>query len=391
MYALIRTVLVLESREIKQNNSIPPTACDLLICPIASRRSAMAAAETTAENISQQTPAGEEEKEEEEESTTKGASEATTPAISKNQLKKQRKLAAALEQKAAKRQREREKRKLAGRQNKIVIQRCDGERVDATRKSLKKNLMAASKSRLRVVIDCSFEALMSVHDLAHLGKQLAYCYAANRRLVDPLQLYVTSVTSRLRESFYERQDVRNWDLHVSEQHFRELFAAEPGERVCYLTSDSPHTLERFDEHTVYVIGGLVDHNHHKSLCYNYAVGAGLSHARLPIDHYVAMKTRPVLTVNQVYDIVCKFVESRGDWSAALVQTLPARKGASVLAPLPSLSSPATSRPPSESEQTEARREATPDADDKHEEKETEVGKEEEDKASETKKRRECNE
>ena len=39
-----------------------------------------------------------------------------------------------------------------------------------------------------------------------------------------------------------------------------------------------------------------------------------------------MKTRPVLTVNQVYDIICKYTEC-GDWLKAFVSTLPKRKGA----------------------------------------------------------------
>ena len=39
-----------------------------------------------------------------------------------------------------------------------------------------------------------------------------------------------------------------------------------------------------------------------------------------------MKTRPVLTINQVYDIICKFSECN-DWLKAFQSTFPKRKGA----------------------------------------------------------------
>lgn len=44
---------------------------------------------------------------------------------------------------------------------------------------------------------------------------------------------------------------------------------------------------------MYVIGGLVDHNSQKGLCYELAQKKGYGHARLPIDEFVNMKTRKV--------------------------------------------------------------------------------------------------
>ena len=65
---------------------------------------------------------------------------------------------------------------------------------------------------------------------------------------------------------------------------------------------------------MYVIGGLVDHNHHKVCirktfailyqeiimqghCYQSALSKGVAHAQLPISEHIELKSRRVLTVN----------------------------------------------------------------------------------------------
>lgn len=52
-------------------------------------------------------------------------------------------------------------------------------------------------------------------------------------------------------------------------------------------------LSELDDSKVYVIGGLVDHNSQKGLCFELAKERGYGHARLPIDEFVKMKTRKV--------------------------------------------------------------------------------------------------
>jgi tRNA (guanine9-N1)-methyltransferase len=108
-----------------------------------------------------------------------------------------------------------------------------------------------------------------------------------------------------------------------------VFKQEPKENLVYLTSESSNVLEDFDDKKVYLIGGFVDHNHHKSYCYDLAVQHGISHAQLPISKYMHMKTRQVLTVNQVFEIISRYMECK-DWKQSFIATLPKRKGAEIL-------------------------------------------------------------
>ena len=55
---------------------------------------------------------------------------------------------------------------------------------------------------------------------------------------------------------------------------------------------------------------------------------GFSHARLPIDEFMEMKTRKVLTVNHVFDILAS-ASTGADWKDAFLKAIPSRKGAVV--------------------------------------------------------------
>jgi hypothetical protein len=48
---------------------------------------------------------------------------------------------------------------------------------------------------------------------------------------------------------------------------------------------------------VYVIGGIVDRNRFKGLCFERAKELGIKHGQLPISENIKLKSRKVLTVN----------------------------------------------------------------------------------------------
>lgn len=96
--------------------------------------------------------------------------------------------------------------------------------------------------------------------------------------------------------------------------------------IVYLTSDSPHTLDELSPYTSYIIGGIVDKNRHKGLCYKRAMERGIPTARLPIGEYMTIQGRTVLTINHVVEIMLKWLEI-GDWGEAFVSVIPKRKEA----------------------------------------------------------------
>lgn len=123
----------------------------------------------------------------------------------------------------------------------------------------------------------------------------------------------------------------------------------PGETI-YLTSDSPYTLTSLHPYTTYIIGGLVDKNRHKGICYKRAceadglvvqqtaganTGSSSHHgevpsgriktAKLPIGQYMEMTSRFVLATNHVLEIMLKWLET-GDWGEAFLRVVPKRKG-----------------------------------------------------------------
>lgn len=63
----------------------------------------------------------------------------------------------------------------------------------------------------------------------------------------------------------------------------------------------------------------------QNICLNRAIEAGVAHAQLPFGQYMSeLKTRRVLTVNQVLDILCHWLSNR-DWRGALEAVVPTRK------------------------------------------------------------------
>ena len=209
------------------------------------------------------------------------------------------------------------------------------------------------------LIDCDFDDLMRDNERISLAAQITRSYSDNKNSMFRAHLTVCSFGGKLRERFdnilthYKGwrgvrfldcdfveagEKAKEWMLSESQDNrlagtFSRL--ADAGEEtqakvedegeVVYLTSEADETLNELKPYSTYIIGGLVDKNREKGICYKRATKRGVRTARLPIGEFMDMQSRKVLATNHVNEIMLKWLEC-GDWGEAFVKVIPKRKG-----------------------------------------------------------------
>ncbi len=214
------------------------------------------------------------------------------------------------------------------------------------------------KVPITMVLDCGFDNLMNDKERKSLGSQVTRSYSDNHKSPFQSHLAVSSFGGPLKERFegllegqhhswkgvrflegdfvQAAEQAKEWmkgdcsgrlagvfeEKAIADQSADELI--QNGE-VVYLTSDSPNTLTELRPYSTYIIGGLVDRNRHKGICYKRAMERGVKTAKLPIGDYMQMASRFVLATNHVAEIMLRWLEL-GDWGKAFLQVMPKRKG-----------------------------------------------------------------
>ncbi|PSC68994.1 tRNA (guanine(9)-N1)-methyltransferase [Micractinium conductrix] len=192
------------------------------------------------------------------------------------------------------------------------------------RQEMKARMEKAVAEGQKVIIDLDFADLMRETEQKSICGQLAYSWHANCRAQRPLHLVLSGVQGKMKEILDKQvSGYRNWQATVTEQPYVQHFA-EQKEKLVYLTADSDNELEELDPEAIYIIGGIVDRNRHKLLCYNKAVEQGISHARLPIGDYMKLASSQVMTTNHVVEIILRWLELK-DWKQAFEAVIPTRK------------------------------------------------------------------
>ncbi|PHH49976.1 tRNA (guanine(9)-N1)-methyltransferase [Ceratocystis fimbriata CBS 114723] len=300
---------------------------------------------------------------------------ANTPPMSKNQMKKlKRKLAweeGAEERKHQRRVKQKLRKERRRNDHQALVAQAIAEGRDPAELNIQPQRPNPVKVPVSLVIDCDFEQYMTEKELISLSSQITRSYSENRKARFRSHLVMSSWKGKMRERYETvfADQFKYWkdvtfiesDFVEAAKQMKEIMAGPSGGTVIatlqtpengspaihvenaneplepdvdetgyspdvvYLSSDSPYVIERLEPGTSYVIGGIVDKNREKGLCYKIARERKVRTAKLPIGEYMVMQSRQVLTTNQVVEIMLKWLEL-GDWGQAFLAVIPKRKG-----------------------------------------------------------------
>ncbi|KAI1421587.1 tRNA-methyltransferase-domain-containing protein [Xylaria sp. FL1777] len=295
--------------------------------------------------------------------------------MSKSQLKKLKRQKRWEESKEGRRlkrkdkRHERQARRRVEREEEMAAALAEGREAVLNNDRRRHKSMSGTKVPVGIVVDCQFEKYMTEAELISLSSQVTRCYSDNRGAQHPVHLYVSSyggVMKERNETVLGNQHLKWKGIRFCEGDFIEAAneakqfmtgpkggeiigllqqsspalsntktaksapAPEPetedvDKSIVYLTADSPYTLDRLEPNTCYIVGGIIDKNREKGLCYRIAQEKKVKTAKLPISEYMVLQHRHVLATNHVIEIMLKWLET-GDWGTAFINVIPTRKG-----------------------------------------------------------------
>ncbi|CAJ1962730.1 unnamed protein product [Sphenostylis stenocarpa] len=197
------------------------------------------------------------------------------------------------------------------------------EKRSLEKESKRERLTVAREQGQNVVVDLQFSHLMNPNEIHSLVQQIMYCYAVNGRCASPAHLWLTGCDGEMDSALKRIPGFDKWIIEKENRSYIEALCDQK-EDLVYLTADSETVLEELDLKKIYVIGGLVDRNRWKGITLKKAQEQGIQTAKLPIGNFMKMSSSQVLTVNQVVEILLKFLETR-DWKTSFFAVIPQRK------------------------------------------------------------------
>jgi tRNA (guanine9-N1)-methyltransferase len=192
-------------------------------------------------------------------------------------------------------------------------------------KKHEENLMRGMDSEFRIIFDLDYLNLMKTREIKSLASQIASCYSLNKKVLTPFQYFIANYTGEAKVEL-EAMGSKNWHVKFNEEKFSdidEIINLSKSKEIIYLSPDSPNTLEDVNSDSIYVIGGFVDKPVSKYRSLDKATNLKIKTARLPLEEYLPDIMNPVLNINNVVEILSKFMESK-NWDTAINESIAKR-------------------------------------------------------------------
>ena len=184
----------------------------------------------------------------------------------------------------------------------------------------------AYASGLRVVVDMSYAERMSKKERNSLGRQLAPCWAANKKADAPVQMHIAGLGSCPAECLPNGrfETLGSWRVHCHDCGVGDAFATD---ELIFLSPDADEVLTApLDRERVYVIGGFVDSQIQRRVSLQKAQALGVQAVRLPLEEEApkgVSNPRLPMSVNAVFEVLLA-LNAGQPWATTLGTTIPLR-------------------------------------------------------------------
>lgn len=203
------------------------------------------------------------------------------------------------------------------------------ERLERNR--VNKDLLSASFDCLedakKIIIDCSFDKIMTDFERSSLARQVQQCYAHLRSQGNGgSQMFVSSVNDDLMTRLH-KQGSDQWIVHLHGDRLEDVIEkieqrCNRKHRTIFMSPDADQELtpdDIQDKRTIFVLGGIVDRSVSRNETSHKAIRLGLESRRLPIE--MDMFVNKVFNIDTVFLFLIRAFSSTQHSRADLLQIL----------------------------------------------------------------------
>ena len=99
------------------------------------------------------------------------------------------------------------------------------------------------KNAPQIIVDCSFQNLLTQKELNSVINQISYCHSANKKQPLHCKMTVTSFRDQVKEKLIKLY-AEQWGILLLEKHYLDYYS---NEQLVYLSGDADEDLEELDK------------------------------------------------------------------------------------------------------------------------------------------------